>query len=285
MTFLYGICYGPARSTDTYCKDWFTTEYQDRWGSGSGRRGDLATLKALGFNLVRSYYWDSNNDHNAFLTEAERVGIGVEVPIANSYVSSRNTAAAKKLVDATKGRSCVKLYCVGNEMSPSETANIAYMVGYLRSLGVAQPITHTSIFDNNFATAKSVINAISNRSGYIAGVNTYFFCNPVQQHGDCITGAVNQWARDPATQGVPLYIGEWGCSNAVSNNTTSINNQLAAIQRLKTSQPRLVGASLFEYSCEPWKLSAGGEDKYGIIDSNGNKLPPFSIVQSYAGKI
>ena len=42
---------------------------------------------------------------------------------------------------------------------------------------------------------------------------------------------------------------------------------------------------LFEYSCEPWKLSAGGEDKYGIIDSNGNKLPAFSIVQSYAGKI
>ena len=95
MVFLFGIAYGPARPTDTYCKDWFTTEYQDRWGSGSGRRGDLATLKALGFNLVRSYYWDANNDHSAFLAEAERVGIGVEVPIANGYVSSRNTAAAK----------------------------------------------------------------------------------------------------------------------------------------------------------------------------------------------
>jgi hypothetical protein len=67
MTFLYGACYGPARATDTFCKDWFTTEYQDRWGSGPGRRGDLATLKALGFNLVRSYWWDQNNDHSAFL--------------------------------------------------------------------------------------------------------------------------------------------------------------------------------------------------------------------------
>jgi aryl-phospho-beta-D-glucosidase BglC (GH1 family) len=159
------------------------------------------------------------------------------------------------------------------------------MVGYLRSLGVAQPITHTSIFDNNFATAKAIINALPNRNGYIAGVNMYFFSNPVQQHGDCLTGAVGQWARDPATQGVPLYIGEWGCSGAVANNTTSINAHLAAIQRLKASQPRLVGASMFSYQNERWKLGGGGEDRYGIIDDNGNRKPEFAIVQSYAGKI
>ena len=277
MTFINGIAYGPARSTDKYCKDWFTVEYQDCWGSGSGCRGDLQTMKSLGFNLVRTYWVDANNNHTAFLNEAERVGIGIEIGIANSYVAARDTASVTKLINETKGRSCVKVYTVSNEAPMSQASNIAFMINHIRNLGVQQAIMVSTIFDANFTTAKTVLSAIQNRSNLLCGVNMYFYSNPPQQHGDCLTGAVKQWVNDPNTFGVPLCVSEWGCPSTIPGWQTSIQTQIDALKKLKNIT-RFNGAEVFSFQSESWKGSSGGEDSYGVLyDAYGNKRPTFSL--------
>ncbi len=284
--FNYGICYGPAFPSDKYCKDWFTTDYRCQWASAPSCRGDLADIRALGFRHVRGYYWDPEADHSQFLIEAQKIGVGVEVPIHNGLVKSRDANGIAKLVKSTKNYSAVRMYTVGNEMALEDIPDIVWAINFVRTLNVLQPISHTTIFDAGYAMAKAIISALSgNLRNYIPSVNYYFYSNPSYMTGDCLYNSIKEWYNDPITKNLPLYVGEFGWYGSTAVSADAITNFLKGIIRAKKDFRLLWGASLFEFSNEAWKGSTNGENNYGLITDRGIKKPTFFAVQSYATKM
>ena len=64
---IYGVAYSCSSNFNTYCDDWFTSKYQSIYDNPSSKKS-LQTVKSLGFNNIRTYYLDPNQDHSQFLS-------------------------------------------------------------------------------------------------------------------------------------------------------------------------------------------------------------------------
>lgn len=79
----------PAKYGDT---DFANDDFNNLWNDGSGCRGDLTTIAALGCNTIKTYnwsvpapngYWERN--HVNFLNTCQSKGLSVIVPISNYF--------------------------------------------------------------------------------------------------------------------------------------------------------------------------------------------------------
>jgi hypothetical protein len=283
--FNYGVCYGPSLPGDSYCKDWFTTDYKCQWSSDAGCRGDLADIRALGFRHIRGYYWDPDSDHSQFLAEAQKMGIAVEVPIHNGLIKTRNAGGIIKLVKSTKNYPSVKMYTVGNEMAQEDIPNIVWTINLIRTLNIQQMISHTCIFDAGYASVKALIAALENTRNFIPSVNYYFYSNPSSQAGNCFANAVKDWYNDRDLKEFPLYIGEFGWYGNDTTSAEALTSFIKGVIKAKKANRLLWGASVFEYQNSNWKTSVNGENNYGLITDRGVKKQTYFSIQAYARKM
>ena len=154
---LYGAAYSCSSPDNTYCDDWFTTKYKSVYDNSDSYRS-LQNFKKLGFNIVRTYYLDPNNDHNDFLSLCDSLELAVEIGISNNLLDSQNKDAIVLLVNQVKSHSSVKIYTVGNEYRGS-TDNIVFGIRAVFEADSSRNIMHSSIFDANFATAANIFSS------------------------------------------------------------------------------------------------------------------------------
>ena len=151
---LYGVAYSCSSPSNKYFVDWFTTQFKSVYNNPNSLRS-LQNLKKLGFNIVRTYYLDPNQDHNDFLSLCDSLNLAVEVGIGNGLLDNRDQAGIVKLVNQVKSHKSVKIYTVGNEYRQS-TDNIVFAMQAVFRADSSKYIMHSSIFDANFATAASI---------------------------------------------------------------------------------------------------------------------------------
>jgi hypothetical protein len=281
---IYGIAWSASNKNIPYCDDWCSNAYCNAFSQNG--RGDLQRLKNLGFNLVRTYYWDPERSHQLFLQEADRVKIGVEVPISNNLVSSRDIRSITKLVNEAKVYNCVKVYTVGNEMSGNDADNIAWALAEVAKLDPDRPVMHSSIYDDSFATMKNIIRRLDEFTfqRFIAGINMYFYSNNPRQWGDCLQGSVNKWYKDPMLKNIPMIISEIGyAGNNEDASFDAIHNTLyggfCAIQNF----PNFLGLELFSWRNERWKGASSNESSYGLCQEDDLNTPrkQYYAVQNF----
>jgi phenylalanyl-tRNA synthetase beta subunit len=193
---IYGVAYSCSNKNISYCDDWFTNQYQNVFANSSSNKS-LHNLKSLGFNNVRTYYLDPNKDHTSFLQLCDQLKLSVEIGISNNLLDNRDINSIQKLINSVKNYNCVKLYTVGNEYF-GNVDNIIYGIETVYSLDPNKYIMHSSIFDENFKTAKFIYNKVPNyiKSKYIVGINMYFYNNPANMHGDVLQNVLRDYYQN-----------------------------------------------------------------------------------------
>ena len=151
---LYGVAYSCSSPANTYCDDWFTTNYKSVYDNPNSQRS-LHTVKNLGFNIVRTYWLDPNQDHSDFLSVCDSLNLAVEIGIANVLLDNRDQDGIVRLVNQVKSYNSVKIYTIGNEYRGS-TDNIVFAMQSVFGADSSRYIMHSSIFDDGFATAASI---------------------------------------------------------------------------------------------------------------------------------
>ncbi len=274
---LLGIAYSCAGPSNTYCDDWYTSQYEQVFDNGPDKRS-LQHLEYVGFNHVRTYYLQPNADHSAFLTLSNTLKLSIEIGISNNLLDTRDATAITALVNATKSYNCVKLYLVGNEYT-GDVSNVIWGIELVRTL-CTQNITYSSIFDANFASAKSVYTELSAsaKEKYIVGINMYFYENTPADQGNVLQSVINNYYNDPVLQDSYLYVSEYGRND---NNYQALQNFLWGHNAASTKFPNYLGVSLFSYTDESWKGSANGENSYGIINEQGIQKDLYNCVLGY----
>ncbi len=112
-------------------------------------------MKKLGFNIVRTYLLDPNQDHNDFLSLCDSLNLAVNIGIGNFLLDRRDQAGIIKLVNQVKSHKSVKIYTIGNEYRQS-IDNIVFGMQVVFGADPSRYITHAAIHDANFATAASI---------------------------------------------------------------------------------------------------------------------------------
>ena len=77
-----GAAYSCSNPGIKFNDDWYTDKYRNVYADRNNLRS-LYNFKNLGFNNVRTYWIDPNQDHNTFLTTADNLGLAVEVGAYN----------------------------------------------------------------------------------------------------------------------------------------------------------------------------------------------------------
>jgi hypothetical protein len=281
---VYGIAWSASNPSIQYCDDWCTEEYKKIFAIPG--RGDLQRLKSLGFNLVRTYYWDPARSHDSFLREADRVQIGVEVPIHNGLVHNRDIRGITKLVNEAKNYKCVKLYTVGNEMPPEDADNIAWALGQVTRIDPSRPVMHSTIFDENFKSAKNILRRVDSLTfnKYIAGINMYFYSNPPKSWGDCLQASIRDYFNDSMLRDTPLIISEIGYGGMKEDLAfDAILNTLYGGFCALGNFPKFLGFELFSFQNESWKGAQNNESSYGLVkeDATGTPRRQYYAVENF----
>jgi hypothetical protein len=279
---IYGIAYSCSNNTNSYCDDWFTKEYQNIYNNSSNNKS-LQTVKSLGFNNIRTYYLDPNRDHSDFLTLCTKLNLSVEIGISNNLLDNRDSSSIQKLIKSVQSYPCVKIYTVGNEYF-GDVNNIIFGLELVYSLDSSKYLMHSSIFDNNFKTAKFIYNLvpmhIKNANKYIVGINMYFYSNPGHTHGDVLQNVINQYYSDNILKESYLIISEYGTYKENEQWTSLWNFSWGNVECLK-KYPKYLGYELFSYSNESWKGNNHGENNYGIIKENGEIKEAFHAIREF----
>lgn len=277
---LYGVAYSTSIESDNYCKDWYSTDKQSIY-KNSNR--NLSSIKELGFNHIRTYYLDPNIDHSDFLQHCDSLNLTIEIGISNNLLDSRDFAAVDKIINNVKKFNCVKIYTVGNEYF-GNIDNIIAVIEHVYSVDGNKHIMHSSIFDQNFNTAKLIYNKIPNhiKSKYIVGLNIYLYSNPASQHGDVLQNIMKEYYADPVLSNSYLVISEFG-NNKDHEQYCSLWNFLWGNKVCLQNYEKYLGFSLFSYSNEKWKGDHNGENNYGILSENGNPKDGYYAIKQFKG--
>lgn len=275
---LYGVAYSCSHSGINYCDDWYTMNYQSTYNNPANKKS-LSQVKSLGFNNIRTYYLDPNRDHNDFLVACEKNGLSVEIGISNNLLETRNVEQIKKLIMSVKKYRCVKIYTVGNEYFGS-IDNIIFGIELVYTLDNTKYIMHSSIFDQNFMSAKKFYQRVPEyiKPKYIVGINMYFYSNPGNQHGDVVQNVVRDYYNDPVLKNSYLIISEYGTNNDDFNAIW--NFSFGNIECLK-KYPNYLGYELFSYANESWKGNHQGENNYGIITEDGKEKQTYKAIANF----
>lgn len=279
---IYGIAYSCSSNSNNYCDDWFTKEYQSIYNNQSNNKS-LQMVKSLGFNNIRTYYLDPNRDHSDFLTLCTKLNLSVEIGISNNLLETRDSNNIQKLIKSVQSYPCVKIYTVGNEYF-GDVNNIIYCLELIYSLDSSKYLMHSSIFDDNFKTAKFIYtlvpNYIKNANKYIVGINMYFYSNPGHTHGDVLQYVIKQYYTDPILQNSYLIVSEYGSYKQNEQWTSLWNFSWGNIECLN-QYPKYLGYELFSYANESWKGNKNGENNYGIIKENGELKEAFLAIREF----
>lgn len=96
-TLLRGVCYSPTPINESVYfapyGDYFTSDYSFIW------RRDLPLMKAMGANIIRTYGWQTANDHTAFLDAARANDLYV---MATFYMGEETETPAMTASDRKK---------------------------------------------------------------------------------------------------------------------------------------------------------------------------------------
>lgn len=271
-----GVAYSCSNSNDTYCKDWYTSQYRDTY---TNSKKSLYQVKNLGFNNVRTYYLDPNQDHNDFLSLCDQLNLSVEIGISNNLLDQRNADQIRKLMNNVSWHKCVKIYTVGNEYFNS-IDNIIWAIDFVYSVDQNKFIMHSSIFDNGFETAKRIYTRIPQhiKPKYIVGVNVYLYGNPPSEQGNVIQNVVRDYYNNPALRDSYLIISEYGRND---NSWDAIwNFQWGNVECLKKYE-KYLGYETFAFSFESWKGGSNGENRYGLLTENGEPTNVYYAVLEF----
>jgi hypothetical protein len=283
---LYGVAYSCSNSSNTYCDDWYTDTYKNVFNSLINNNPllsarSLQTVKSLGFNHIRTYYLDPNKDHSTFLTLCSQLNLSIEIGISNDLLENRDIENIQKLINSVKQYKCVTIYTVGNEYF-GDINNIIFAIELIYSLDSNKYIMHSSIFDNQFATAKLIYSKIPNYilSKYIVGINIYFYNNVANTHGDVIQNVIKEYYLDSLLQNSYLIISEFG-NNKNEEQWNSLWNFSWGNSECMKKYPKYLGYSLFSFSNEGWKGGHNGENNYGIVNENGKPKDGYYAVREF----
>ena len=130
-----GICYSPVPINESVYfapyGDYFTLDYSFIW------LRDLPKMKAMGANVVRTYGWQTNNDHSAFLDAAHAndlyvmatffMGEETETPVNTKKDRDKVLANFRAEVAKYAGHPALLFWSFGNELN-------GVWNGYLQSL-------------------------------------------------------------------------------------------------------------------------------------------------------
>lgn len=279
---IYGVAYSCSSSSNTYCDDWFTNTYQSIYNNSSNNKS-LQTVKSLGFNNIRTYYLDPNRDHSDFLNLCTKLNLSIEIGISNNLLDTKDINNIQKLIKAVQSYPCVKIYTVGNEYF-GDINNIIFGLNLVYSLDSTKYLMHSSIFDDNFKTAKFIYNAVPNHikqaNKYIVGINMYFYSNAGHTHGDVLQNVIKQYYSDNILKDSFLIISEYGSYKENEQWTSLWNFSWGNVECLK-KYPKYLGYELFSYSNESWKGNHNGENNYGIIKENGDIKEAFHAIREF----
>lgn len=276
---IYGIAYSCSNPNNTYCDDWYTDEYKNIFDSNQIK--SLSSVKTLGFNNIRTYYLDPNRNHNNFLNTCCKLNLSVEIGISNNLLENRDIQSIQKLINSVKYFSCVKIYTIGNEYF-GNIDNIIFGLELVYSLDQNKFLMHSSIFDNNFQTAKNIYQKVPNyiKHKYIIGLNVYFYNNRAETHGDVLQNVIKEYYLDNILKDSYLIISEFGNYKDNEQWHSLWNFSWGNSECLK-KYPKYLGYELFSYSNESWKGTHNGENNYGIITENGNPKDGYYAIREF----
>lgn len=275
---LYGVAYSCSHAGIKYCDDWYTQPYKNTYDNLSNKKS-LQHVRSLGFNMIRTYYLDPNRDHTDFLTQCEKNNLSVEIGISNNLLDSRDVTQITKLISSIKRFNCIKIYTVGNEYFNS-IDNIIFGIQLVNSLDSTKYIMHSSIFDQQFMTAKKIYQRIPDhiKPKYIVGINMYFYNNPANQHGEVVQNVVKDYYNDSILKNSYLVISEYG---TYDDKWDAIwNFSFGNVECLK-KYPNYLGYELFSYANESWKGNHQGENNYGILTEDGKEKSTYYAIKDF----
>lgn len=277
---IYGVAYACSNGSITYCDDWFTDQYKNVYDNPSSNKS-LQNVKALGFNNIRTYYLDPNRDHSTFLKLCDQLNLSVEIGISNNLLDNRDINSIQKLINNVKNYKCVKIYTVGNEYF-GNVDNIIFGIETVFSIDSNKYIMHSSIFDENFKTAKFIYNKVPGyiKSKYIVGINMYFYNNPAEKHGDVVQNVVRDYYANNDLKNSYLIISEYGTFRDNEQWNALWNFSWGNIECLK-KYPNYLGYELFSLTNESWKGSHNGENNYGILTENGEPKNAYYAIREF----
>lgn len=277
---IYGVAYSCSNETNTYCDDWFTKEYEYIYNNINNNKS-LQMIKSLGFNNIRTYYLDPNRDHTSFLNICTKLNLSIEICISNNLLDNLDMNNIQKLIKSVQSYPCVKIYTIGNEYF-GNIQNIITCMEYVYSLDSTRFLMHSSIFDNNFNTAKSIYKLVPNylKDKYIVGINMYFYNNEGHTHGDVLQNVIKEYYLDNILKDSYLIISEYGNYKDNEQWVSLWNFSWGNIECLK-KYPKYLGYELFSYSNESWKGNQNGENNYGIIAENGRFKEGFHAIKEF----
>ena len=263
---LYGIAYSCSNSSN---KNSLLSEKS------------LQSVKSLGFNHIRNYFLDPNKDHSEFLTLCCQLNLSIEIGIANHLLENRDVKNIQKLINSVKKYKCITIYTVGNEYF-GDINNIIFAIELIYSLDCNKYIMHSSIFDNQFTTAKKIYSKIPNYivQKYIVGINIYFYNNAANTHGDLIQNVINEYYLDSILQNSYLIISEFG-NNKTEDQWNSLWNFSWGNSECIKKYPKYLGYSLFSFSNENWKAVHNGENNYGIVNEDGKPKDGYYAIREF----
>lgn len=274
---IYGIAYSCSQKDNKYCDDWFTNNYKNIYNSTNNR--SLCHVRSLGFNNIRTYYLDPEKNHTDFLFACDNYNLSVEIGISNNLLDTRNIEQIKKLITPLKQHNCIKIYTVGNEYS-GLLDNIIFAIELIYTLDNNKYIMHSSIFDNQFDTARRIYKRIPEyiKPKYIVGINIYFYNNLGKEHGNILQNVINNYYNDNILKNTYLIVSEYGNNN--DDYDAIWNFSYGNIECLK-KYPKYLGYELFSYSNENWKGIKNNENNYGIITENGYIKQSYNAILNF----
>jgi hypothetical protein len=205
----------------------------------------------------------------------------VEIGISNNLLENRDIKSIQTLINSIKHYSCIKIYTVGNEYF-GNIENIIFALKLIHSLDQNKFLMHSSIFDNNFYTAKNIYQRIPNyiKNKYIVGLNVYFYNNKAETHGDVLQNVIKEYYLDNILTDSYLIISEFGNYKDNEQWNSLWNFNWGNSECLK-KYPKYLGYELFSYSNESWKGTHNGENNYGIITENGNPKEGYHAIREF----
>ncbi len=223
-------------------------------------QGDLKTLKDMGVNLLRLYFWMGQEGaiaHQPFLRKCDSLGIKLIIPIFITadadFVNTQFFKNIANIVSTTSKHPSVVFYSTGNEVTPHKSPHV------FKNIGIAAQRVRQLLG----ADGKQLICVPSEpgevqrqwlvTAGFEIDVWAHNVYDPI-----AMQKVVDAVGSDKIVDGHPLFISEYGVS--AFDPTTSLQKP----QRQVTLTPKLMkiiydnvgkiwGGIYFEFSDERFK--------------------------------
>ncbi|MHC4277933.1 MAG: hypothetical protein ACYSTI_11530 [Planctomycetota bacterium] len=265
-------------------------------GGTTKSQGDLQTLKDMGANLLRLYFWAGGNDgtnpwpganHQSFLTKCDALGIKLIVPIfITDSPDFKNTVYFKNIefiVNHTYNHPSVVFYAIGNEIDPTKEPqvfnNIKISAERIRELlnnNGGEQLICSPTFPSDEAMGWFTSRGVEID---VWGFNTY---DPDQLQ-KLYVGMSNK-----ILNGHPFFASEFGVPaldtrSYVQNESMQAGAAPTMINKIFDNLDKIYGGCWFEYSDERWKgLTEIANGCGGGVDKT---IPASTYVSQVGGSI